>query len=538
MKLTKKKSTALPVTNETVRAAYETLQKYKQGKTNLEMRIIENEEWWKLQHYDNGSQSTITPSPWLFNTIINKHADAMDNIPTVSCLPRERGDEAAAKLLSDVLPVILEENRFEKIYSSCWFDKLKSGTGCYGVFWNNALCSGIGDIDIRRIELLNLFWEPGICDIQRSKNVFHVELWDNEVLLKKYPSLSDSLSTPVFDTARYIYDDTVDTSDKSAVIDWYYKKTIGSKEILHFCKFANGILLYASENDESYMERGFYDHRKYPFILDSMYPVQGSPCGFGVIDAMKSTQSDIDALSSAIVKNARMAAERRYFVRADGSLNEKEFADFTRPFVHYQGSGDPNSSIMPIQTPVLSDIYVGILNNKIDELKETSGNRDFSQGSVTGGVTAAAAIAALQEAGSKTSRDIISASYRSIEEVCSLIISLIGQFYTVPRCFRITGKNGVYEFMLCSSDDISGMNSVTPVFDIKIRAHKKDAFSRASANELACNLYRLGIFDPQHIDRAEACFALMEFEGKDEALAILRSNAKKYEKQGRGVEAE
>ncbi len=514
------------ITDGSVAAAYEILQNYKAGKASIEGRIIENEQWWRMRHY--GTKDTDTSaSAWLFNSVINKHADAMDNIPTVSCLPREKGDIPAARLLSDVLPVILEQNKFENTYSDCWYDKLKAGTACYGVFWNPAMDDGLGNIDVRRVDLLNLFWEPGITDIQHSKNVFHVELWDGDTLRTKYPVLSDCYGGTDFDTSRYIYDDSIDTSDKIALIDWYYKKSIDGREVLHFCKFACGRLIYASENDEDYAKRGFYDHGKYPFILDKLYPLQGTPCGFGVIDAMRNIQHEIDTLSTAIVSNARMAAKRRYFVRSDGSLNEKEFADFNRPFVHYSGSGDPNASIMPINTPVLSDVYIAVLRNKIDELKETSGNRDFSQGSASGGVTAAAAIAALQEAGSKTSRDMISGSYRAFEDVCSLIISLIGQFYEIPRYFRIIGESGIMEFAECSSSFISSLSSKVPTFDLKIRTHKKSAYSTAAANELACQLYSMGAFNPEYFAQTEVLLGLMEFEGKDEALSTLRENREK-----------
>ena len=501
------------ISEASILRATEILQQYKAVKANLEARLIENEEWWRIRHQ---TKKDTTPSAWLFNSVINKHADAMDNIPTCACLPREKKDTDTAKLLDQVIPCILEETNFESVYSQCWFDKLKNGTGCYGVFWNPSLDFGLGSIDIHNIDILNLFWEPGITNIQNSKNVFHVALWDNETLSSRYPATTDSLSSPSIDTARYIYDDAIDTSDKSAVIDWYYKKRIGTKTIVHYCKFVNGILLYASENDPLYKERGFYDHGKYPFVFDSLYPVKASPCGFGIIDAMKGTQSEIDALGSSIVKNAKMASGRRFFVRADGPLNEKEFADWDKPFVHYSGSGDPNSAIMPIDVPTLPAVYVSILQHKIDELKETSGNRDFSQGTVTGGVTAASAIAALQEAGSKTTRDMISASYRSFEEICKLIIELIRQFYTLPHCYRITGDDGI--------DFISIQNNVlkSPVYDIKVYAHKKTAFSRAVENELACKLYELGMFREENSEAAKICLSMMDFEGKEEVLHQLR----------------
>ena len=496
--------------------AAETLSSYRSARANLEARLVENEEWWRLRHCE---KSSTTPSAWLFNSIINKHADAMDNIPTCSCLPREERDRDTAEMLDKILPCILEESGFESVYSSCWFEKLKSGTGCYGVFWNPSLNMGLGNIDIRPVDILNLYFEPGVTDIQDSKNVFHVELWDNETLSAKYPHIADSLTAPAQNVSHYIYDDSVDTSDKSAVVDWYYKKKLGTRTVVHYCKFVGTTLLYASENDSEYCEKGFYDHGKYPFVIDTLYPVKGSVCGFGIIDTMKGTQKEIDILGSSIVKNAKMSAGRRFFVRSDGALNEKEFSDWDKPFVHYSGSGDPASSIMPINVPSLSPICVSILSSKIDELKETSGNRDFSQGSVSGGVTAYNAIIALQEAGNKTTRDMINASYRAFESICHMIIDLVKQFYTLPRCFRVVGSKG-YDFV-----NIKGEMLTAPIYDIKVRAHKKSAYSRASANELACKLFDMGVFHRSNAEAAEICLKMMDFDGKDEMLEMIRKNS-------------
>ncbi len=276
-----------------VREAAQILQKYKQGKANLERRIIDNEQWYKMRHWEqirgrsNGAGASGDPedpqpaSAWLFNSIANKHADAMDNYPEPNVLPREAGDKEEAEKLSAVLPVILENNRFESIYSDVWWYKLKTGTGVYGVFWNPKAENGLGDIEIRQLDILSLFWEPGIKDIQKSRNLFSVELVDNDVLKSQYPVLEGKLGTPSVDVAQYIYDDSVDTSEKSAVVDWYYKRWNGARQILHYCKFVGDTVLYASEADPNYRERGFYDHGKYPVIFDTLFVEEGTPAGFG-----------------------------------------------------------------------------------------------------------------------------------------------------------------------------------------------------------------------------------------------------------------
>ena len=229
-----------PIGAEEVRQATETLRRYKAGKANLERRIIENEEFWKLRHWEHipeqGTTGLRTKSAWLVNVILSKHADAMDAYPEPACLPRAADDEAEARLLSKVVPAVLAQNDFEKTWSDNWWKKLKAGVAIYGVFWDRSRMNGRGDVAIERIDPLNLYWEPGISDLQQSRNLFHVELRDNDELVEEYPVLEGRLKSGGFQTSRYLYDDTVDTSSKSPVIDWYYKKRVGGRTVLHYVK--------------------------------------------------------------------------------------------------------------------------------------------------------------------------------------------------------------------------------------------------------------------------------------------------------------
>lgn len=536
-----------PITQETVALAEETLRKYKDGKANLENRIIENEQWWKLRHWETirknqakGANKEPEPtSAWLFNSLANKHADAMDNYPSASVLPREQSDNASAEQLSEILPVIIEQNGYKKTYSAKWWYKLKQGTSCEGVFWNPQKYNGLGDIEIKKIDLLNLFWEPGIENIQDSRNIFHVCLRDNDVLSQEYPQLKGKLGGKTIETSQYIYDDNIDTSEKSVVVDWYYKRLVGSRTVLHYCKFCNGEVLFASENDPQYAESGFYNHGKYPFVFDTLFPEEGSLVGFGYLDIMKDPQMQIDKYDQAFMQSAVAASRRRFFINAaSGKINEKEFLDVSNPFVHVDGRLGEDSIKEITMTP-LNDIYVALRTNKIDELKETSGNRDFSQGSTTSGVTAASAIAALQEAGSKLSRDMIQTSYDSYEEVLYLCIELIRQFYDAPRSFRITGKSGEQEFVSYDNRAIQpegertefgiDMSGRMPIFDIKVRAQRNNPFSRLSHNELALQFYSSGFFNPEMTDQALACIDMMDFEGKDSVVRKISQNGTLYE---------
>ena len=524
-----------PIGEAEVEQAYQTLLEYRAGKANLEKRLVENQQWYKLRQWEclRKKESEVEPaSAWLLNAIANKHADAMDNYPTAHVLPREEGDREEARALSGILPLVLDACDFEEVYSRVMDDKLESGTGVFGVFWDPERLNGLGDIDISAVDLMNLFWENGVSDIQQSRNLFCVTLRDKDLLEQDYPQLKDKLTGTRLELNRYFYDDTVRTEQKSAVVDWYYKKRQGGRTVLHLCKFVAGVNepLFATENEERYAESGWYGHGQYPFVFDPLLRCKGSPAGFGFLDVGKSAQEYIDRGDQAILQNLLFNARPRHFIRADGAVNEEEFADAGRDFIHVDGNLG-SDSILPVQPNPLNQIYVTILGNKVQELKETTGNRDVSSGGTTGGATAASAIAAMQEAGSKLTRDSSMGSYRAFRKVLLLCIELIRQFYDVPRCFRILGEGGAEDFVRYSNRRLRLQGAEgeqgwhLPLFDIRVTAEKQSPYSKMAQNELALQLYGAGFFAPQNAVAALSCLDMMDFEGKDFVQRSIRANA-------------
>lgn len=528
-------ATQQPIGKKEISDAAQTLRRYREGKANLEQKIIANEQWYKLRNWEQmrKDKTQVEPtSAWLLNAIINKHADIVSNYPRPNILPREAEDAPQAAMLSKIVPLVLEQNDFEDTFDREVTQKLKSGCGCFGIFWDTTRLNGLGDVVVLPVDLLNLYWEPGINDIQDSRQVFYVALVDNDALREAYPELTLLTGESQLSPAKYLYDDTVDTSQKTAVVDWYYKKN-GK---LHYVKFTGDTVLFASENEPDLTERGYYDHGLYPFVFDPCFRMEGTPAGFGYIDVGKSVQEYIDRCDAAVMQNFMANARPRFFVRDDGNVKEEEYADFTKNFVH-TGSGMITDSIMPINAGGLSSIYMEILEAKKNELKEVTSNRDVSTGGTAGGVTAASAIAALQEAGSKPSRDITKGTFRAYRKVVRLVIELIRQFYDLPRHFRIMGDNGVALYTAFDNariktqmlgEQLMGDGAMemmrTPMFDIEVTAEKASPYTRLSNNELALQFYNAGFFAPQNAPMALACLKMMDFEQKEEILQTVYQN--------------
>ena len=544
------------------------LKKYKSGKSQTESRIIASENWWKLRNSTEEQKTTSigkdggfkSVSGWLHNVIVSKHADAMESFPEPNILPREASDKEQAQRLSDIVPCILEQNQFEETYSDAMWQKLKTGTGVYKIVWDTGKLNGLGDISVEQVNLLNIYWEPGITDIQRSRYFFHTEMCDKDVLEERYPQLAGKINGKGFISTKFLYDDHVDTENKHTVIEVYYHKYIQGKRTLQYCKYVGDQVLYATENEQqrptkqmvdpetglpiemeagpSMAETGLYNHGKYPYVFDALYPIEGSPCGYGYVDICRNPQTEIDLLKTSFVKNAMVGSTPRYFSRGDGSVNEEEFLDLSKAIVHVNSASE--DALRRIEHDSLDAIYVNVMDRTIQELRECSGNTETSTGNIQSGVTAASAIAALQEASGKGSRDSTQAAYRAYSQIVDMCIELIRQFYDMPRQFRIIGEYGMQEFISYTNAGIQpqhqgndfgeDMGYRLPVFDIKVSAQKRNVYTKVSQNELALQFFQMGFFNPQMVDQALMCMEMMEFDGKDGIMQRIAQNGTMFQK--------
>lgn len=563
-----------------VKAALASMREYFASKASIDWKATANEEWWRIRHWNvlsdtnEGKKAGVeVGSAWLFNSLANKHADIMDSFPKPNVLPREMDDEAEAKILTNIVPLILEQNDYEQVYRDKGFDFCKDGAAITSVLWDNSKHDGMGDISVTNVDVHNLAWQPGIENIQDSDKVFHVTLQDIELCKAKWPNIADRIGPQ--DTGmitKYIHDDNIDTTRLTEVIDMYYKKPTlvpiymegvdakgqptkvklcdVPKVVLHLAIIVGDQLAFCSENEPGY-ENGFYEHGRYPFVFSRMFPVKDTPWAFGYLDIMKNPQRDIDKLDQAIIKNAMMRAKPRYWIKKNGAISADQFRDWNNELVEV-ATGELGDSVRKIEVDDVPSGAMNHLSNKVEELKETSGNRDFSQGSTASGVTAASAIAALQEAGSKLSRDINKELYRGFREEVYLVIELIRQFYTEPRSFRldasaadalqtqdvhrgyeIVGTGQDYRFIQYSNAGIVAQDTTLPdgtvrhrrpMFDIQVTAEKQSPFSRAAQNELIKELYGAGFFAPENALPAKVALDAMDFDGKDKLVQEIDQN--------------
>ncbi len=522
-----------PVGLAQILAAGEELRRFRRARAAFDSRVREEEAFFRLRvapkgHKNKEGESFAPTSAWMLNTILQKHADMMENLPTAACLAREPRDEKDAEALSAILPVILERSEFESTYADNMWYKLKHGVCAFGVFWNEALSGGKGDIDVRRVGLSNLYWQPGVRRLADSSAVYYIDALPEEVLRARFPHYNGKGAS----AASLGLATGSESGNQVAVIDRYYKKHLpNGKTVLHYCKFTGECLLFASENDPAYAN-GWYEHGQYPFVLDVLYPIEGECTGFGIIALAKDPQQYIDRMDRNLLEYMDWATRVRYFSKRNAGVKESEFSDLGRRIVEVEGDLD-EERLRQITVAGLDPFWLELKNAKIQELKETTANRDVLQGVPDGGVTAASAILALQEAGNKTMRDMVAASYRAFVQMVRLVVDCVRQFYTEERCFRIMGKDGGYRYLSWSNKESNAENAGErgcAIFDIDVRAEKKDPYSRLSHNEMLMELYRMGVFEKENAASAALLLEGMEFSGVARMRDRIAKNAAELQK--------
>ncbi len=528
-----------PIGKEEIIKANSILNKYLSSKKAYDVRYKNNFDTYNLMYTENDALQLekndngelvqkLIPKKMgaqCLNVVMNKHADAMDNYPEAICLPRSKDDEETAQILNSVIPCVLERNGFQKTYSDGWYDKLVGGTAGYSVTWDFDKENGLGDVAVNKIDILNMAWKPFINDIQETPNLFYLNLYDIEEIKELYPQIEDVNETIVGIESYRTYDSENKIHNKAVVVDWYYKKD----GVLHFCKYCGEDILFSSENEPETYPNGFYEHGLYPFVMDPLFKLRDTPVGFSFVDICRWPQRFLDELKHDILKNVKVNSQTRNLVDEDSDISLSDLSDLNKEFI---SGRNVQNAIRSFESKDIAGGALNMYNALIDEMKETTGTNDASNGASAAGVTSGSAIAALQEAGGKISRDGNKQTYFAFVEICKMVIELMRQFYTLPRFFRITGEDDKTEFIEfnnegLSKQDVKVENEIfqrLPVFDIKVKAQRSSPFTTAANNQMMLDMYKTGMFAPQNAEPALIALEGMTFEGKEKIVEMIKKN--------------
>lgn len=497
------------------------------GSQVLRERFRRNDLFYQQRHWElvQGTSAAdaagLHPvTPMLFSTIESIHADIMDAIPDATLLGEQAEDAPKAAIMTDLTKYIYNRRRYSRVWREWALSLLVQGTAIQEVLWDKALYGGLGDVNLQNVSVRNFLWNPAVENIQDSEVVFKISFKPREWVESMYPrepgTLPDmgGVSGEEEYSSYYPTNRVRDDSKKPAQIVemWWkeYEKDETSDAMLpkvYMAKFCGGRVL------ERHTDVSIYEHGLYPFVVTALTTVEGQLWGLGFPDIYGDLQTTIDRLDQIMIENAEVSAKMKMLVGDGAQVNESELTDWNKDVVHAARVGD--DVLRWMQPKPLSPYTMQLKVAKQNDIKEESGQNAFVRGDGGKSVTAASAIMALQEAGSKRSRAIISKLYDAFADVTDMVLKLISENYTEERTFTITEPSGKMRNATASAAMTKRADKVPIEFDISVHVQKQVPYKTVYNDEKLIQLLQMGVIPPK------VALQMMQFDRKDEVVTAM-----------------
>lgn len=217
---------------------------------------------------------------------------------------------------------------------------------------------------------------------------------------------------------------------------------------------------------------------------------------------------------SYIDTNLRMASKGRLLVDRSAGIDKDALLNWENDVI--EGDRIDAGALKWMQSAPLTNLATLQLGQLEADIKQDSGQNQFSRGETVGGVTAASAISALQEAGGKITRLRTGALNRGFARIVEQILWLIGQFYSEGRMLFVTGRE-----IDASPARLLGEGRAEPPYAVRVQVQRRNPLRQQAQNELFLQAYQMAAEAGQPIPLS-ALFELLQADGKERILPVLR----------------
>ncbi len=476
-------------------------------------RLYRGEHWHGVPERDANEPRPVTPV--LQSTIENVRADLMDQMPEAVVTADEPENAQTAAMLTALLLENHRRGRYEREYASLLHDLLVGGYMVQETGFDPDANCGLGGAFLRHADAHNVLFDPLCADAQDSRAVFKLAAYPMEWFRGRYPAQYPHMQRDNLGVARR-GDGYLGRGAEEEVLlleCWQREYDAQARRFrVHMTKLAGGQIL---EDSRLVKPEGYYAHGEYPFVVTPLFPRKGTALGYGFADMFATQQLYADKLDQIVMKNALMASHNKLLVTGASGFDPDDLRDWSRE-VH---QGESLNGVTWFPTAPLPAYIMEYAKSIRQSIKDESGSTDFSRGQTYGGVTAAAAIAALQEASGKRSRMVARIVHGAFEEAVGQELEVEREYCAFPRRVRLgDGANAMFDAERMFA--VSRLNNRLPVeFAVTVKAQRENRFTVAAHNETVLSLVKLGMLAP------DAGLELMLFDGKEQALALMRGKA-------------
>ena len=452
----------------------------------------------------------------LKSTFNNCVADQMDNMPEALMLPERAGLEEVAEDLADIVRHVLSRNDFEALHRRRVEDCFAAGTAVTQVAWDRDLDGGRGNIALIRWPIEAFLWDPSCENLQDGRAVFkiswHPMSWFQQHYPDRYPEIgSDEAEYSGLGMAEAQESIRPADENRAMLIEYWYRLYDAQKRryTVNVALLAGGVLLSNTED--------VYRHGMYPFVLDVYTPIEGLPVGDGLVQELAPMMRYVNRYASYIDMNLRMASKGRLLIDRNAGIDKDALMNWETDVV--EGDRIDPSALQWLQTQPFTGMVTRQMMQLQADIKQDSGQNQFARGETVGGVTAASAISALQEAGGKITRLRTQGLNRGFREMVTQVMWLISQFYDRRRVLFITGRE-----VSASPERLFGEGLFpAPPYTVQVQVQRRNPLRQQAQNELVLQAYQLSAQAGQHFPLS-TLFELLQVEGKERILPVLREN--------------
>lgn len=458
----------------------------------------------------------------LKSTLNNCVADQVDNTPEALMLPQRPEVQSVADEMTRVVEFIVEQNDGETFFRRRAEDFLIAGTAVTQVIWDEDMDRGKGNVAMIRVPLENMIWDPQTGeDIQQARAImklsWHPLSWYTEHYPDKAQYIGDEAASHNHVAEPDSFGALIDQQEGRALLmEYWYRRYDARKRryTINVAYLAGGALL------DVYTD--VYAHGLYPFQFDVMTPIDGLPVGEGMVAELTPMMRYINRYAHYIDVNLRYSSKARMLVRKNNGIDRNQLADWSTNII--EGDSVTDEDVRWLETKPFTSLASQQMYSFQNDMKQDSGQNQFARGEVTGGITAASAISALQEAGGKITRlrtNALSSGYKNIVEQ---ILWLVAEFYTEERTALVVGENNELIPLTLSAEHLMGKRQkghlAPPPYVVRIQIQRKNPTRIQAQNDLILQAYSMAAQAQQNFPLS-VLFRLLTVDGKEKLLPVL-----------------
>jgi hypothetical protein len=505
--------------------AYARLDTWRHGCAEMHARARESRQIALLQDPKQdppGARRHVLQLQTLLSTLTNSVADQVDNMPEAVMTPERADLQNVADDMTDTVRFVMSRNDFETLHRRRVSDCFITGTAVTQITWDETMDGGEGNVALIRWPMEAFLWDPAAEDIQDARALIKVSWHPLSWFKARYPERARYVSG---EDAEYGGLGVPDAADERApndepramLIEYWYREYDAKRRRykVSVAHLAGGALLASARN--------VYDHGMYPFVLDVYTPIEGLPVGNSMIQELAPMMRYVNRYAHYIDVNLQMSSKPRILARRNSGIDVKALADWESDII--EGDQIDAEALQWLQPKPFNALALQEMLQFQTDIKQDSGQNQFTRGETAGGVTAATAIAALQEAGGKISRLRTAALNRGYARIVEQVTWLIAQYYDDERVTLVTGKDGRQREVNMSPGWLFGKsskNALPPApYSVQVQVNRRNPLRVQAQNELFMQAYAMaaqnGAPFPLHV-----LFELLQVDGKDRIMPVLR----------------